>query len=102
MVAAKPMLRTLRTPHCAASSVAYAGIAEEDGAPVAAATHWNLSNPFSSDAVERTLEFSLVGGSQSAMRRSDPHALIVPYTREMMAFVAPILGMAAGLGGGRS
>jgi spermidine synthase len=56
------------------------------------------------DAVERTLEFNLVGGSQSAMRRSDPHALIVPYTREMMAFLLwhpnPQHVVAAGLGGG--
>jgi spermidine synthase len=41
---------------------------------------------------------------QSAMRRADPDALIVPYTREMMAFLLwhpnPQHVVAAGLGGG--
>ena len=56
------------------------------------------------DGAERTLEFSLVGGSQSAMRCADPDELIVAYTREMMAFLLlrpdPQHVVIAGLGGG--
>jgi spermidine synthase len=56
------------------------------------------------DGTERTLEFSLVGGSQSVMHCGDPDALIVPYTREMMAFLLlhpnPRHVVIAGLGGG--
>lgn len=56
------------------------------------------------DDVERTLEFNLTAGSQSVMRRTEPDALIVPYTREMMAFLLlhpnPQHVVVAGLGGG--
>lgn len=53
---------------------------------------------------ERSLEFHLNEGSQSAMRCGDPDELIVPYTREMMAFLlscpSPRHVVMAGLGGG--
>lgn len=56
------------------------------------------------DGTERTLEFSLSGGAQSVMRCADPDKLIVPYTREMMAFLLlhpdPRHVVVAGLGGG--
>ncbi len=56
------------------------------------------------DGTERTLQFSLAGGSQSVMRCTDPDELILPYTREMMAFLLlrpnPRHVVVAGLGGG--
>jgi spermidine synthase len=56
------------------------------------------------DSTERSLEFGLAGGSQSAMRCAEPDELIVPYTREMMAFLLwrpnPRHVVVAGLGGG--
>jgi spermidine synthase len=56
------------------------------------------------DGTERSLEFGLAGGSQSAMRCADPDELVVPYTREMMAFLLlrpnPRHVVVAGLGGG--
>jgi len=56
------------------------------------------------DGEERTLEVCLEAGSQSAMSCADPDELIVPYTREMMAFLLlnpdPRHVVVAGLGGG--
>jgi spermidine synthase len=56
------------------------------------------------DGTERSMEFSLAKGSQSVMRCADPDELIVPYTREMMAFLLlrpnPGHVVVAGLGGG--
>jgi len=56
------------------------------------------------DGTERTLEFSLVGGSHSVMSCANPNELVVSYTREMMAFLLlrpnPGHVVVAGLGGG--
>jgi len=56
------------------------------------------------DGTERTLEFSLVGGSHSVMSCANPDELVVSYTREMMAFLLlrpnPGHVVVAGLGGG--
>ena len=107
MVAKRPKLRTLRTPLTPPRAVLrMLESPEEDRRTLAQRLLiGTYQKPFLiEDAVERTLEFNLVGGSQSAMRRSDPHALIVPYTREMMAFLLwhpnPQHVVAAGLGGG--
>ncbi len=56
------------------------------------------------DGAERILQFSLAGGAQSVMRCTDPDELVVPYTRDMMAFLLlqpePRHIVMAGLGGG--
>jgi spermidine synthase len=107
MIVKRPMLRTLRTPLTAPRAVLRVLESPEEDRRILSQRLLigTYQKPFLiEDAVERTLEFNLVGGSQSAMRRSDPHALIVPYTREMMAFLLwhpnPQHVVAAGLGGG--
>src|SRR5258708_7604771 len=56
------------------------------------------------NGAERSLEFTLEGGSQSVMRIEDPDELVLPYTRRMMAFLLlqpdPRHIVVAGLGGG--
>jgi spermidine synthase len=105
--AKRPTLRTLRTPFTPPRTVLrmLESPDEDKRTLLRRLLIGTYQKPFLiEDSVERTLEFSLTGGSQSSMHCADPDALIVPYTREMMAFLLlcpnPRHVVAAGLGGG--
>src|SRR5882672_9554727 len=107
MVTKRPTLRTLYTPLAPRGAVLrmLEPPAEDKRTLFQRLLIGTYQKPFLvEDRIERTLEFSLIGGSQSAMRRAQPDTLIVPYTREMMAFLfwhpSPRHVVVAGLGGG--
>lgn len=106
-MAERPTLRVLGTPFTASRAVLrMLEPPEEDQRKLLLRLLMgSYQKPFLiEDGTERSLEFNLGGGSQSAMRNADPDALIVPYTREMMAFLFihpnPRHVVVAGLGGG--
>ncbi len=107
MVVRRPTLRSLSSPFTAPRAVLRVFEPPDKDRRTLFQRIFNGSyqKPFLiEDGTERTLQFSLAGGSQSVMRCTDPDELILPYTREMMAFLLlrpnPRHVVVAGLGGG--
>lgn len=78
--------------------------APEDGFTVEKLREGALGHPFIIDDGRTRNLFFTAAAVQSSMRLDDPHALVAPYTRKMMAFLlfrpAPRHVLMIGLGGG--